>query len=77
VPGADFDGDEFREGFATIYIYGRSADKLFDALSSAIRPVKAPTSSYLIRRYGPPGSRQKKIQLGETPTGSPTKARPS
>lgn len=60
----DFDGDEYGEGFCTIYMYGPSAERLFTSLRPALKGFRAPSGSYAIKRYGKPGSKQDRITLG-------------
>lgn len=76
VQGADLDGDEFGGGFGTIYIYGPSADTLFDALAPTLLRFQARPGSYVVRRYGPPGSREERLPLGDAP-GVHNERRPS
>ena len=59
----ELDGHEFGEGFATFYMYGPDADKLFDAVIDTIRKVKLRTGSYIIKRYGEPGAREERVSL--------------
>jgi hypothetical protein len=50
------DGHEFGGGFAAVYIYGSSADRLAAAAIAALDPGDVPPGSTLTKRYGPPGS---------------------
>ena len=60
----ELDGDEYGEGFCTIYMYGPSAEKLFTAIKSSIKTFHAEPGSYLLKRYGKPGSKQDRVPLG-------------
>lgn len=51
----EFDGDEFGEGFCTLYMYGPDADALFNAVESDLRAVPLLVGSYAIKRYGTAG----------------------
>ncbi len=59
TPGVgEFDGDEFGEGFCTLYMYGLSADQLLTTTSPTIRKMATFPGSFAIRRYGAPGATQ-------------------
>src|SRR5687767_14163706 len=57
----EVDGHEFGDGFATIFLYGQSAE----ALAAVILPVLSATSarggSSVTKRYGPPGAKEETI----------------
>jgi hypothetical protein len=55
----EFDGDEWGAGFCTFYVYGPSADQLFDAALSVLRAYPIRQGSRIIRRYGPKGARER------------------
>jgi hypothetical protein len=57
----EFDGDEFGEGFCTMYIYGESVDAILESVDSIFRDSRLPSCSYLIKRYGNPGSYEERI----------------
>jgi hypothetical protein len=62
----ELDGDEFGEGFCTLYIYGPDADALFNAVESDLRAAPLLAGSYAIKRYGPatdPKARETKVVL--------------
>jgi hypothetical protein len=60
----DFDGDEYGDGYCTIYMYGPSAEALFGAIKTALKGFHAHSGSYALKRYGKPGSKQDRIPLG-------------
>jgi hypothetical protein len=60
----DFDGDEYGEGFCTIYMYGPSAESLFNSVQPTLKGFRASSGSYVIKRYSKPGSKQDRITLG-------------
>lgn len=51
--GGEYDGDEFGEGEAVLYTYGRDADRLFKAIQSCLEgsTVVRP-GAWAIKRYG-------------------------
>jgi len=61
----DFDGDEFGNGFCTMYLYGPSADRLFTVVQPVLKKFHALTGSYLIKRYGKPGAKQERVAIGD------------
>jgi hypothetical protein len=60
----DFDGDEYGEGYCTIYMYGPNAERLFASVQPKLKGFRAASGSYVIKRYGKPGSKQDRITLG-------------
>ncbi|HTV83711.1 MAG TPA: hypothetical protein VME18_13785 [Acidobacteriaceae bacterium] len=60
----EFDGDEYGDGYCTIYMYGTSAEALFRAIQPVLNGYPAHAGSYALKRYGKPGSRQDRIPLG-------------
>ena len=60
----DFDGDEYGDGFCTLYMYGPSAERLFTSVQPSLKGFRAASGSYVIKRYGKPGSKQDRITLG-------------
>ena len=61
----EFDGDEFGNGFCTIYMYSPRADRLFTVVQPVLKKFHAPTGSYLIKRYGKPGAKQERVEIGD------------
>jgi hypothetical protein len=57
----EFDGDEFGSDGATLYMYGPDADRLFEAIQPVLTRTPLPSGSYVIKRYGPPGSRETRV----------------
>jgi len=51
----EFDGNEFGEGFCTLYMYGSDANALFASVEPALRAANLPQGSYVIKRYGSAG----------------------
>lgn len=60
----DFDGDEYGDGYCTLYMYGPNAEALFEAIQPALQSYRAAPGSYALKRYGKPGSQQDRIPLG-------------
>jgi hypothetical protein len=59
----EFDGDEYGDGVCTIYMYGPSADRLLTVTLPIFKKFRAPTGSYVTKRYGKPGAKQERISL--------------
>jgi hypothetical protein len=62
----EFDGDEFGDGFCTLYMYGPDADALFNAVESDLRTAPLLAGSYAIKRYGSagdPNARETRVAL--------------
>jgi len=59
----EYDGNEIGEGVFTIYIYGPSAERLFAVVRPILRKFRPPTGSFLIKRYGKPGSKQDRVAI--------------
>jgi hypothetical protein len=59
----EYDGNEIGEGVFTIYIYGPNADRLFAVVRPILKKFRPPTGSYLIKRYGKPGSKQDRVAI--------------
>lgn len=59
----EYDGHEFGEGYATLYLYGPDVDQLFDAAMPALREYGPRTGSYLVKRYGGPEGREEQVDL--------------
>ena len=59
----EYDGNEIGEGVFTFYIYGPSAERLFSVVRPILKKFRPPAGSYLIKRYGKPGSKQDKLAI--------------
>jgi hypothetical protein len=59
----EYDGHEIGEGAFTMYIYGPSAERLFSVVRPILRKFRPPAGSFLIKRYGKPGSKQNKVPI--------------
>jgi hypothetical protein len=59
----EFDGDEFGKGVCNIYLYGPSAERLYSVTRPILKTFHPPTGSYLIKRYGKPGSKQERVSI--------------
>lgn len=57
----ELDGHEFGEGYCVFYIYGNSADCLYDSIKTIISTFNLLDGSYVIIRYGGPGAPEKRI----------------
>jgi hypothetical protein len=61
----ELEGHEFGAGFATVYLYGPSADLLAKVVLSSLSGTGHRAGSVLIKRLGPPGSREEVLPLVE------------
>jgi hypothetical protein len=61
----EFDGNEFGEGFCTLYMYGPSALRLWEAVAPILRQFPVPAGSYVIKRYGPVGASEERVEIPE------------
>ena len=59
----DYDGDEFGGGLCTLFMYGPSAEKLFDVTIPILLKFQAPHGSFVIKRYGGVGAKEERIPL--------------
>jgi hypothetical protein len=59
----EFDGHEFAGGFATLYMYGPSADGMAEAVLSTLLGKQFRDGSSITVRFGPPGSAERVIRL--------------
>ena len=59
----ELDGNEFGEGYCILYMYGPNADNLKKSIFQILKEAELPTGSYLIKRYGMPGAREKRIDF--------------
>lgn len=60
---SEYDGHEFGEGFGTLYMYAPNVDHLFDTVMATLREYGSRAGSYVVKRYGGPGSSQERIDL--------------
>ena len=58
----EFDGDEFGERDCVLFMYGPSADRLYDAISPILE--SSVLRGHAVRRYGAPGSREVRSSVG-------------
>jgi len=59
----EYDGNEIGEGFFKLYTYGPSAERLWDIIVPVLKQFQIPSGSYVVKRYGRPGSKQDRIVL--------------
>jgi hypothetical protein len=59
----EYDGHDFGGGFATLYAYGPSADRIATVVLASLTGVAHRPGSVLIKRFGPPGSREETVPL--------------
>lgn len=63
----EYDGHEFGGGYCILFMYALNADDLYRKIRPTLKSTAFPGKSYLVRRYGPPGSEQDVIELTATP----------
>jgi hypothetical protein len=59
----EYDGNEIGEETFTMYAYGPSADKLFDAVIPVLAQHHLPPGSQVVKRYGKPGAREDRVRI--------------
>lgn len=59
----EFDGNEIGPDGATLYMYGPDAEALWAAIESVVRQSPLGPGSYAIKRYGPPGAPETRVDL--------------
>jgi hypothetical protein len=62
----EFDGDEFGDGECALYMYGPSADALFDAIRGVLQKSALTRGGWVLKRFGragDPAAREEKLQL--------------
>lgn len=61
----EYDGNDTGEGFFTFYMYGSSADRLFDVVAPLLAGFPLPHGSYALKRYGDHGAPEQLIALSQ------------
>jgi len=59
----EYDGNEIGGGEFTMYVYGRSAERLWGIVAPVLKTFGPRAGSYLIKRYGKPGAKQERVLL--------------
>ena len=72
----ELDGDEFDGGECMIYIYAYDADALYSCVQPALESSPVRRKVYAVKRYGPPGSREARVNLSESVQAEPPVRRP-
>lgn len=60
----EFDGNEVGQGEWVLYAYGPDADRLWQAVEPALRASPAARGGWAVKRYGEPGAREERVDLG-------------
>jgi hypothetical protein len=60
----EFDGNEIGPAGTTLYMYGPSADVIFEVVVPILRDAGVPSVASVTRRYGGPGSPEITAALG-------------
>lgn len=58
-----FDGDEFGNGECGLFMYGPSADRLFEVVLPLLKDWEPLKGGYAIKRYGAPPDEQERVQF--------------
>jgi hypothetical protein len=59
----EYDGSEIGKGTFTMYMYGPSADKLFEVVRPVLAQYRFAPGSRAVKRYGDPGAKEERIAL--------------
>ena len=59
----EFDGNAIGPDGAVLYMYGADADLLFDVVGPVLDGMDLPPGSYVLKRYGPPGAHETRVNL--------------
>jgi hypothetical protein len=59
----EFDGNEIGPEGAVLYMYGPDAEALWAAVEPVLRSAGLGVGCYAIKRYGPPGANESRIEL--------------
>jgi hypothetical protein len=59
----EVDGNEIGGGVFEIFVYGPDATRIQQVVIGAVRKIKPPSGSYIIRRFGKPGASEKRDAL--------------
>jgi hypothetical protein len=59
----EFDGNEIGPDGATLFMYGPDADALYTTVSRVLSELDLPAGTYAIKRYGPPGAEETRVEL--------------
>ncbi len=59
----EFDGNEIGAGTATLFFYGRDANKIVQVVGPVLREYPVFRNVRIVIRKGPPGSPETEVQL--------------
>lgn len=59
----EFDGDEWGNGYCTMFLYGADCNRIFDAVIPLLLAKDFRQGTFLIKRYGGPGSEEQIVRL--------------
>ena len=62
----EYDGNEIGEGEYVLYLYGPDADRLWRIVQRHFQGSAIHRGSYARKRYGEPGAREIRVELGGT-----------
>lgn len=60
----ELDGDEWGGGYCKLFLHGPDADSIADVVLPHLLGFPARPGSYMVKRYGAPGSTESLIELG-------------
>jgi hypothetical protein len=59
----EYDGNEVLAKMFTMYVYGPSADKLFDVARPILAKYQLPSGSRAVKRFGDRGAKEERVSL--------------
>jgi hypothetical protein len=59
----EYDGNDVGQGWYTLSAHGPSADRIADVMVPMVQGAESPPGSYAVKQYGPPGSREVRIDI--------------
>ncbi len=59
----EFDGNLIGEDLGVLYLYGPDADRLWQEIEPLVRDATLPGGTYVLKRAGPPGDAETRIDL--------------
>jgi len=59
----EFDGNEIGGGYFTLFMYGPSAEALWEVAAPVLKRFPMPAGSYAVKQFGPPGSAEERVDF--------------
>ena len=60
----EYDFHEWGGGYCQLFMYGRDAEVITKAILEEVLRFEAPPGSYLVKRFGPQGALEERMNLG-------------